>query len=176
MPGASLPVPLELLTRCNSDCVTIPHFSQLRSDKPPSFTPLLPAHAPSCPPAPHQPQVPRGPTLQRGNPWKTVPFTFLPAPLLLTPYLPPKGRMDGQTDADTQTAWKTSLSVCLSNRRKWGQRLGGQVGRQGQLAPLSSTPVRLEQLTLREKKLKWRKKKKKKPSLREKNSKKRERR
>lgn len=40
------------------------------------------------------------------------------------------------------------------------------MGRQGQLAPLSSTPVRLEQLTLREKKLKW--KKKKKPSLREK--------
>lgn len=37
------------------------------------------------------------------------------------------------------------------------------MGRQGQLAPLSSTPVRLEQLTLREKKLKWRKKKKKNP-------------
>lgn len=32
IPGASLPVPTELLTRCNSDCVTIPHFSQLRSD------------------------------------------------------------------------------------------------------------------------------------------------
>lgn len=31
------------------------------------------------------------------------------------------------------------------------------MGRQGQLAPLSSPPVRLEQLTLREKKLKWKK-------------------
>lgn len=49
------------------------------------------------------------------------------------------------------------------------------MGRQGQLAPLSSTPVRLEQLTLREKKFKVEKKKKK-PSLREKNSKKQERR
>lgn len=48
------------------------------------------------------------------------------------------------------------------------------MGRQGQLAPLSSTPVRLEQLTLREKKFKVEKKKK--PSLREKNSKKQERR
>lgn len=34
------------------------------------------------------------------------------------------------------------------------------MGRQGQLAPLSSTPVRLEQLTLREKKFKVEKKKK----------------
>lgn len=31
------------------------------------------------------------------------------------------------------------------------------MGRQGQLALLSSPPVRLEQLTLREKKLKWKK-------------------
>lgn len=38
------------------------------------------------------------------------------------------------------------------------------MGRQGQLAPLSSTPVRLEQLTLREKKFKVEKKKKNPPS------------
>lgn len=31
------------------------------------------------------------------------------------------------------------------------------MGRWGQLAPLSSSPVRFEQLTLREKKLKWKK-------------------
>ena len=47
------------------------------------------------------------------------------------------------------------------------------MGRQGRSAPLFSAPVWLEQLTLREKKLKW-----KKPSLKgkKKNSQKRERR
>lgn len=47
-----------------------------------------------------------------------------------------------------------------------GAKAGRSGGTPGQLAPLSSTLVRLEQLTLREKKLKWEKKKK--PSLREK--------
>ena len=42
------------------------------------------------------------------------------------------------------------------------------MGRWGQLAPLSSSPVRFEQLTLKEKKLKW----KKSPPSEKKNSKK----
>lgn len=104
--------PLELLTRCNSDCVTIPHFSQLRSDNPTSFTPLLPTHAPSCPPAPHQPSCPEAEHFNKATPGKLCLSTFLPAPLLFTSYLPPKNDVDGQTDADTQTTWKTSLSVC----------------------------------------------------------------
>lgn len=58
IPGASLPVSTELLTRCNSDCVIIPHFSQLRSDNLPASPhfsqptpypmPML-FHHPRCP-------------------------------------------------------------------------------------------------------------------------------
>lgn len=165
MPGASLPVPLELLTRCNSDCVTIPHFSQLRSDKPTSFTPLLPTHAPSCPPAPHQPQVPRAEHFNKATPGK---LCLSPSSQHLSSLLPTFHLSIAWTDRQTLTPKQPGKPVCLSNRRKWGQRLGGQVGRQGQLAPLASTPVRLEQLTLREKKLKWGKKKKNKKPLLEK--------
>ena len=83
----------------------LPHFSQP--------TPH-PAHL-----LPHQPWVPRDEHFKPGNPWKGCP-SRLPHSVPPPPYLPPENRMDGWTDTDTQTTWKTCLSVCLPDRRKWG--------------------------------------------------------
>lgn len=51
-------------------------------------------------------------TSNQATPGKAAPLAFLTVFLFLTPYLPPENRMDGRTDTDTQTTWKTCLSVC----------------------------------------------------------------
>lgn len=111
MPRASLPVPLELLTRCNSDCVTIPHFSQLRSDKPTSFTPLSqptphPAHL-----LPTSPRCP-GPNISRRQPLENCAFHLLPS-TSLSP-LPTFHLRIAWTDRQTLTPKQPGKPVCLS--------------------------------------------------------------
>lgn len=125
MPGASLPVPLELLTRCNSDCVTIPHFSQLRSDKPTSFTPLSqptphPAHL-----LPTSPRCP-GPNISRRRPLENCAFHLLPS-TSLSP-LPTFHLRIAWTDRQTLTPKQPGKPVCLSVQQK---EMGAKAGRSG---------------------------------------------
>lgn len=154
IPGASLPVPTELLTRCNSDCVTIPHFSQLRND--------------NLPVSPHVSQPTPYPMLILSTITDAQKLDILiRACLEKQSLLPPCVTSPFFPSPRDQHRWTLTLKqpgkpVPLSTRRKQGKGWEVKLG----MTHSSSTLVRLK-LTLREKKLKVGgiKKKKKKTTL-----------